>query len=215
LYNKKLNAFVGVSNYSRQENLPSCPQSEASLASNIMNKRDNNVRSFASFIIYCAFTFCPSWYNVSDFNLWSRLIVQMLMHLATRCHISSIATTRQYDSTENLKEERDVDHLQENCHINALTNFPNVILLMMIKGADPIPLYPCRTLQGIYKDRFRKSKRKCFSYDFLFISLASFSNSVWTLFIRFAIANCFYANIAFHKIDGCLPLYDFHKSYGF
>lgn len=33
---------VGVSNYSREENLPFRPQSEASLASNIMNKRDNN-----------------------------------------------------------------------------------------------------------------------------------------------------------------------------
>jgi len=192
LYNKKLNAFVDVSNYSRQENLPSRPQSEASLASNIMKKRDNTVKSFAPFIIYRAFRFYLAWYNVSDFNLWSRLIVQMLMHLATRCHISSIATTRQYDSTENLKEERDIDHLQENCHINALTNFPNVILLMMIKGADPIPPYPYRTLLGIYKDRFRKSKTKCFSYDFLFISLASFSYWVWTLFIQFAIANCFY-----------------------
>lgn len=197
LYNKKLNAFVGVSNYSRQENLPFRPQSEASLASNIMNKRDNNVRSFASFIIYCAFTFCLDWYNVSDFNLWSRLIVQMLMHLATRCHISSIATTRQYDSTENLKEERDIDHLRENCLINALTNFPNVILLMIIKGSDRIPPYPYRTLQGIYKDRFRKSKRKCFSYGFLFISLASFSYWVWTLFIQFAIANYFYVSYCF------------------
>ncbi|MCI24461.1 hypothetical protein A2U01_0045645, partial [Trifolium medium] len=77
------------------------------------------------------------------------LIVQLLMHLAMRSNISSIATTRQYDPTENIKEERDIDHLQDNCHLNAPGNFPYVILLVMIKGAKPILSYPYRLLQGI------------------------------------------------------------------
>jgi hypothetical protein len=71
------------------------------------------------------------------------------MHLAMRSNISSIATTRQYDPTENIKEERDIDHLQDNCHLNALENFPYLILLVMIKGAKPILSYPYRLLQGI------------------------------------------------------------------
>ncbi|GAU50060.1 hypothetical protein TSUD_186950 [Trifolium subterraneum] len=55
------------------------------------------------------------------------------MHLAMRSNISSIATTRQYDPTENIKDERDINHLQDNCQLNAPGNFPYVILLVMIK----------------------------------------------------------------------------------
>ena len=33
------------------------------------------------------------------------LVVQLMIHLATRCHISSIATARQYDKTENKAPE--------------------------------------------------------------------------------------------------------------
>ena len=62
---------------------------------------------------------------------------------------------------ETLKEERHLGHLRENCHFNALAIFPIVILLVMIKAAEQLPLSLRRTLG-------KTCKRKCLPYGFWF-----------------------------------------------
>ena len=66
LHTKKLIVFVGVSNDLREENLSSQAQSQSTFASCFVNKMEDNVRSFASFVNYSIFSFqtCLMYYLI-------------------------------------------------------------------------------------------------------------------------------------------------------
>lgn len=90
------------------------------------------------------------------------------MHLEKRYHFSNIVATRKYKTMESLEEERDIDHHQENCSFNALVNFPNVILLVMVKLAEQLPLSVCGIMGEICLDATQKCKRKSCGFSFKF-----------------------------------------------
>jgi len=83
------------------------------------------------------------------------------MHLEKRCHFSNIVTTRKYKTRVSLEEERDIDHHQDNCSFNAPVNFPNVILLVMVKLAEQLPVLVCGIMGEICQDATQKCNRKC------------------------------------------------------
>lgn len=95
---------------------------------------------------------------------------------------------------EKPKEEKDIDYLQDNCHFNALANFPNMILLILIKAAEKLLLSPCGPWGWTCQDAAQKSKRKCLPYGFSFHSfrmvtlLCDFGIDC-TSFVHFAIFN--------------------------
>jgi len=166
--------FVGVSNDLREGTLSSHAQPLSTFTSYFVKKMEDSVRSLHHLYITQFPTSNLPDITLPDFNLLSRLVVQLavhlkkrtrkymkmllLVHLKKRSHISNIVTTRKYQTMEPLEEESDIVHHQDNCRFGVLVNFLNMILSVMVKLVEQHPLFLCGILGEICQDATQKSK---------------------------------------------------------
>jgi len=59
---------------------------------------------------------------------------------------------------EPLEEERDIVHHQDICRFGVLVNFLNMILLVMVKLVEQLPIFHCGILGEICQDATQKRK---------------------------------------------------------